>query len=326
MSTLPTHSKSLTRHPPSPTLSLTSLPLPSASPPYHLIRTHATTLTSGELTWPEPLSLPTSIPGFDLAGTVVVAPPDSPFQPGEKVYALTSFSRQGNAREYSVALTEELATMPRGVTWEEAASVPLSALSAWQALFVHAGLSAPGKEGGESAGRKRVLVTAAAGGVGVWAVQLARAAGAEVVGTCGAANGEFVRGLGADEVLDYKVTDLKEWVGAEEGRRFDVTLDCVGGKTLEDAWTCVKDGGVVISVAQPPETMKPTEGIRTDVRSVWFIVESNGQQLGEIKRLVEDGKCKGVVDSVWEIENWEKALERLKGGHTRGKVVLKLAE
>ena len=216
--------------------------------------------------------------------------------------------------------------MPRGVAWEEAASVPLSALSAWQALFVHAGLSASGKEGGENARRKRVLVTAAAGGVGVWAVQLARAAGAEVVGTCGAANGEFVRGLGADEVLDYKVTDLKEWVGAEEGRRFDVVLDCAGGKTLEDAWTCVKDGGVVISVAQPPETKKPTENVRKDVRSVWFIVEPSRQQLGEIMRLVENGKCKGVVDSVWEIENWEKALERLKGGHTRGKVVLKLAE
>jgi D-arabinose 1-dehydrogenase-like Zn-dependent alcohol dehydrogenase len=83
---------------------------------------------------------------------------------------------------------------------------------------------------------------------------------------------------------------------------------------------------VVISVAQPPETKKPTEDVRKDVRSVWFIVEPSRQQLREIMRLVENGKCKGVVDSVWEIENWKKALERLKGGHTRGKVVLKLAE
>lgn len=107
--------------------------------------------------------------------------------------------------------------MPRGVAWEEAASVPLNALGAWQALFVHAGLGAPRKEGGESAGRKRVLVTAAGNGARVWAVQPARAARAEVVKTCGPANEGFVRGLGADEVLDYKITDLKEWVGAEEG-------------------------------------------------------------------------------------------------------------
>lgn len=135
-----------------------------------------------------------------------------------------------------------------------------------------------------------------------------------------------VVGLEVDEMLDYKVTVLKKWVGAEEEQRFDIVLDCVGGKTLEDAWTCVKDGGLVISVAQPPGTKKPTEDARKDVRSVWFIVEPNGQQLGEIVRLVEDGKCKGVVDSVWEIENWEKALERLNGGHTRRKVVLKLAK
>ncbi|OCL12513.1 NAD(P)-binding protein [Glonium stellatum] len=326
MSTLPTNSKSLTRRPSSGTLSLNLLPLPSAPPPYHLIRTHATTLTSGELTWPEPLTLPTPIPGFDLAGTVVTAPPNSPFQPGEKVYALTSFSRQGNAREYSVALTEELAKMPRTVGWEEAASVPLSALSAWQALFVHTALTAPGKKSAESAERKRVLVTAAAGGVGVWGVQLAKLAGVEVAGTCGAANAEFVRDLGADDVLDYKVTDLKEWVKADERRQFDVVLDCVGGKTLEDAWTCAKDGGVVISVAQPPETKKPAEGVRKDVRSVWYIVEPNGQQLGEITNLIEDRSCKGVVDSAWEIEEWGKAFKRLNGGHARGKVVLKLAQ
>ena len=107
--------------------------------------------------------------------------------------------------------------MPRGVTWEEAASVPLNALGAWQASFVYAGLGAPRKEGGESAGRKRVLVTAAGNGVRVWAVQPARAVRAEVVKTCGPANERFVRGLGADEVLDYKVTVLKGWGGAEEG-------------------------------------------------------------------------------------------------------------
>lgn len=83
---------------------------------------------------------------------------------------------------------------------------------------------------------------------------------------------------------------------------------------------------MAISVAQPPEAKKPTEDIQKDMRSVWFIVKPNGQQLGEFVKLVEDGKCKGVVDSVWEVENWEKALERLNGEHTRGKVVLKLVE
>jgi NADPH:quinone reductase-like Zn-dependent oxidoreductase len=303
------------------------LPQESNQSQYHLIRTYATALTSGELTWPEPLLPSTPIPGYDLAGTIVSAPPASKFKPGDEVYALTSFSRQGNAREYSVALEEELALRPKGLRWAEAASVPLSALSAWQALSVHAGLAAPDLNAGEDAvhaeeKRARVLVTAAAGGVGVWGVQLAHAAGAEVVGTCGTSNVEFVRGLGADEVVNYTKVGLKEWLNGHEGRKFDVVLDCVGGQTLSDAWTCVKEGGVIVSVAQPPESKRPESGVSAEVRQVWFIVEPNGSQLALVTSLIEAGRCNGVVDSVWAVVDWEKAFERLNGGHLQGKVVI----
>ncbi|KAF2500401.1 NAD(P)-binding protein [Lophium mytilinum] len=307
---------------------LSCLPLPLLkSDKYHLIRTHATALTSGELRWPEPLLPTTPIPGYDLAGTIVSTPSHSKFKPGDEVYALTSFSRQGNAREYSVALEEELALRPKNVEWEEAASVPLSALSAWQGLFVHAGLKVPGLQpDAKEAGKKqaRVLVTAAAGGVGVWGVQLAHAAGAEVMGTCGRANVEFVKGLGADEVVDYAQIGLKQWVGGKEERKFDVILDCVGGQTLTDAWTCVREYGIIISVAEPPEGKKPGEGVSAGVRQAFFIVDPHGSQLAQITSLIEEGICKGVVDSAWALGDWENAFQKLSDGHARGKVVLKL--
>jgi len=341
--------RSLRRTGPSKTLSYADdFPDPtSKSDPdtskFYLIHTHAVALTRGELAWPEPLSVPIPIPGYDIAGTIVCAPtvPASkrgseqtipPFKPGDAVYALTSFSRQGNAREVSIALEDEIALKPKNLGWEEAASVPLSALTAYQALFVHAGLKPPTVEAERTAREnegknigKRVLVTAAAGGVGVWAVQLAHAAGARVVGTCGTSNVDFVKSLGADEVIDYSGTNLLDWVNeVRENRAFDIVLDCVGGQALEDAWKTAKPGGRVISVAEPPDTKKPKEGVQEGVESRWFIVEPNGSQLEEITKFIEGGKGKGVVDSVYDLQDWEKAFERLESGHAKGKVVLKV--
>ncbi|KAF2252556.1 putative zinc-binding oxidoreductase [Trematosphaeria pertusa] len=300
-------------------------PNPAEYPECYTIRVKATALTRGELTWPEPLLPDIPVPGFDVAGEVVstpIAPGEYAFKPGDEVYALTTFTWKGNARELSLATEKELSLKPKNLNWGEAASVPLSALSAYQALFIHGGLNSP--EQGENSG-KRVLVTAASGGVGIWGVQLAHEAGAEVVGTCSTANIDFVKGLGADTVIDYTKTDLLEWVTqGRESRGFDVILDCIGGQTLSASWKCARRGGKVISVAEPPDPKRPADGTAEDVEGVWFIVKANGNQLVEVTSLIEQGKARAVVDSVYELEQWGKAFERLEGGHAKGKVVLKV--
>lgn len=306
-------------------------PTPTNSSSNYIIRTHATAITREELTWPEPLIPEIPVPGYDLAGVVISAPtaphPDNgtyQFKPGDEVYAMTIFSGKGNARDISEAHEKELALKPKNMSWEETATVPLSALSAWQALFVHGKLTPDFTSRSQNVG-KRVLVTAASGGVGIWGIQIAHHAGAEVVGTCGPSNIEFVKGLGADLVLDYTKTNLLEWVSEDkEARGFDLILDCIGGQTLVDAWKCGRKGGIVVSVAEPPDKKKPTEGVTEGVEGVWFVVSESGVQLSQIAKLVEEGKCKGVVDSVYDLEQYREAFERLEAGHAKGKVVLKL--
>jgi NADPH:quinone reductase-like Zn-dependent oxidoreductase len=162
----------------SKSLILTTRPVPIPRPDSeeHLIQVHTTALTNGELLWPKNFPVPEPndkelIPCFDFAGTVITAPPTSPFHPGDEVCARTNYNRAGCGREYTIAITDELALRPRSFTWAESATVPMSAQTAWQALFVHAGLVA---EPGEGAQGKRIFVTAASGSVGTWVVQLAR--------------------------------------------------------------------------------------------------------------------------------------------------------
>ncbi len=254
-----------------------------------------------------------------MAGSVVIAPSDSPFTVGDEVYARTNYYRTGTAQEYATAPTEELALRPKRLTWAESATVPMSAETAWQALFVNAGLK---PEAGAGAKGKRVFVTAASGGVGTWVVQLARWAGAEVIGTCGSDNVEWVKSLGASEVIDYKNTDVKEWATSDESRKADIVIDCIGRKSLEDAWWVVKDGGVLISIFQPPEEVKPVGFAGKDIMNLFFIMESNGTQLTEITKLIDGGSFVPALDSVFSLEKFEEAFAKLESGKTRGKVVL----
>ena len=291
----------------------------------HLIRVHTVAPCAGELLWtanypvPDPQSK-VLIPCDDVAGTVIAAPPSSPFKVGDEVYGRTNYHRTGCAAEYAIGRTEELALKPKNLSWAEAVTVPLSSLTAWQAFFVQAGL---GEFSPDSYRGKRVLVTAASGGVGIWAVQLAKLAGAEVVGTCGPKNVDFVRSLGATEVLDYTVTSMKEWAQTE-GNKVDLVLDCVGKKTLEDAWWAVKDGGVLISIYQPPEMVKPADWAGKDVRNLFFIMVPDGDSLARISKSIEEGKCKPVLHSVWPLEKFEEAFKVADSGHARGKVVIDL--
>lgn len=324
--TTPTTAPALTHDLETHTLYIKTLPVPATTnPEEHLIEVKATALTNGELTWPEPATVSPAIPGYEVSGTVIHAPAKSPFPVGSEVYARTGFERQGNARQYSVALTGELGHKPENLSWAEAATVPLSALTAWQALFVHASFAPPGTDLARNAA-KRVLITAAAGGVGVWAIQLARVAGiGEIVGTCGPTNIEFVKSLGAHEVVDYtRHKDLSVWVNGRDEDKFDLVIDGVGGAGLEQAWMCVKDGGLLISIVMPPDGKKPSSGVGEDVKGLFFIVEADGGQLEKITGLIEKGECRAVVDSEYRLEDYQKAFEKVKAGRLRGKVVLTL--
>ncbi|MCJ1263506.1 hypothetical protein MMC22_003376 [Lobaria immixta] len=279
-------------------------PSPSPSSSQYLIRVHATALTANELTWRETITRPLPIPGHDVSGTIVSVPAEGPanFNANDEVFALTSFSRDGAAAEYVLAEEHELARKPGAISHEEAVAVPLSALTAWQALFTHAALEAG----------QLVLVLGAAGGVGTMAVQLARWNGARVVGTCSEGKVGFVKSLGAHEVIDYQKSRV-------DGK-FEVVLDCVGGETQEGGWEHVKEGGILMSVAEPlkDESKKQFPGIR----SLFFVVEPNGTQLERIAKAIDEGKVKPVVDRVFPLEKGEAAFELLAHGRTRGKIVL----
>ncbi|KAK2791073.1 hypothetical protein FQN52_005027 [Onygenales sp. PD_12] len=314
---------------------LTTGPLPTLtpnSPTEHLIRVHATSPCAGELSWPAWAGEYFSseiVPCYDLTGTVVTAPEGSPFPVGTEVWARTNVGHPGNAREYTVAYTGELAKRPVGVDAVTAASVPLSAITAVQCLFEHGGLAGlkGGEEGRKANKGKRLLITNASGGVGVWLVQLAREAGVgEIVGVCGSGNVEFVKGLGVTEVIDYRKLSVREWMGMDGGekKKVDLVIDCKGGQSLADSWLAVKDGGRLLSICGPPEDQKPAGCEAKDVKNYFFIMEPRGADLDDVARLFDEGKVKAVVDSVWKLEEYQEAFGKLDAGHSRGKIIITL--
>ncbi|KAH0541431.1 hypothetical protein FGG08_004121 [Glutinoglossum americanum] len=303
------------------------VPIPSLGPNDVLLRIHATAVIAPELTWPETHTTrsgtprPFPIPGHDLSGTIAALgtsiPSSFPYKIGDEVFALTAFSRDGAEAEYAIALPAEIAPKPQTLNHIQAAAVPLSALTAWQALFDHAGLDP--LDHGRNVG-KRVLITGAAGGVGIFAVQLAHWAGIHVIGTASTRNVDFIRSLGADEAIDYTTVSFADTI-----RNADIVFDCVGGDTLARCWDVVKqDGGVLISVAQPAslEVAKQHPG----VKRVWPIVSPNGEQLGQIRQLVDKGMIRPEVETVMRLEDANKAFELGGKGHTRGKIVLEVLE
>jgi NADPH:quinone reductase-like Zn-dependent oxidoreductase len=296
-------------------LVLEDVPKPVAGEHEALVRVHASGITPTELTWKETYQacdgaerIPT-IPGHELSGAVEeLGPGVSEPAIGEAVYALTSFCRDGTAAEYVVVKAEDLAPKPRTVEHSAAAAVPLSALTAWQALADHAGLRAG----------QRVLIHGGAGGVGTFAVQLAHLHGAHVIATASTRNVEFVLGLGADGVVDYTKARFESLV-----RDVDVVLDTIGGDTLERSWRTVRKGGVLVSIVQ---NVSQERAASCGVRGVFFIVEPSRSQLIEIARLIDTGKLRPVIGKVLPLEQAREAFEHGLAGHNRGKIVLRVAE
>jgi NADPH:quinone reductase-like Zn-dependent oxidoreductase len=198
----------------------------------------------------------------------------------------------------------ELAPKPRSLEHASAAATPLSGLTAWQALFDHARLT-PGQ---------RVLIHGAAGGVGSFAVQIARWRGAHVIGTASARNGEFVRKLGADDVIDYGATPFETVV-----RDVDVVLDTIGGTTTEKSWSVLRRNGLLVTIVRQPS---PEWTAGRAARGLFFVVEPSRAQLNELSHLIDAGMIRPIVDAVLPLDQAREAYERGIRDHPRGKLVL----
>ncbi len=286
------------------------VPVPDLGPGDALVRVHAAGISPAEFTWqvwetPDGRSRLPAIPSHELSGVVVAITPEvQNVATGDAVYALTDFFRDGAAAEYIAVRAADLAPQPRTLDHAQAAATPLSALTAWQALFDHAHLS-PGQ---------RVLIHGAAGGVGSFAVQLAHWRGAHVIGTASARNVAFVRELGADEVIDYRATPFETAT-----RDVDIVLDTIGGETLERSWSVLRHGGVLVTVLRPPS---PDWASAREARGVFFIVEPRRDQLIELGGLIDAGAVRPMVEAVLPLAQAREAYTRGAREHPRGKLVL----
>ena len=308
-------------------------PQPSPGPGEVLVRVYAAGVIANELKWDEtyqtkagsPLTLP--IPGRDLSGVVAEIGPGVPEVPGvttlikgSEVYAMLDYGRDGAQADYTVALPNELVPKPSTLDHVQAAAVPLSALTAWQALFDHAHLAAG----------QTVLIHGGAGGVGVFAVQLAHWAGAQVITTASARNRDFMRELGvaANEIIDYTTTRFEEVLHS-----VDMVFDMVGGDTLQRSWQVIKPGGVLVSIVSPSPPAaaqaamsKAKGGGGHDVRFVYFIVGPNRDELIQIGALIDAGHLRPIIDTVFPLAQARQAYEQAAKGHTRGKIVLRVMD
>jgi NADPH:quinone reductase-like Zn-dependent oxidoreductase len=249
------------------------------------------------------------IPGADIAGVVEkIGSKITKFKAGDPVFAYVSLKGGGGYAEYALGTERDTAAKPKSLSYAEAAAVPIVALTAWQALIDTARLGA-----GQTA-----LIHGGSGGVGSFAIQIAKARGAKVIATASTANQELLKELGADVAIDYtkqKFEDIAKDV--------DVVLDSVGEDTLARSYRVVKRGGFIVSlVARPERAALDKRGIRGAALSV----EPNSDELAEIGKLIDQKKIKVIVSQTFPLSDAAKAQEQVATGHTRGKVVLKVAD
>ncbi|MFE5489916.1 NADP-dependent oxidoreductase [Streptomyces virginiae] len=274
-----------------------------------LVRVHAAgvnpvdwkTRASGALiAWGE-----TPIVGWDVSGTVeAVGPGVTLYAPGDEVYGMPHFPRQaGGYAEYVVAPARHFARKPASLDHVQAAALPLAALTAWQALVDTAGVTAG----------QRVLVHAAAGGVGHLAVQIAKARGAYVIGTASAAKHDVLRELGADELIDYRSVDFAEAVAD-----VDVVLDALGGETAERSLKVLRPGGHLVSLPGPDSVPAGADGVNAS----WVLVDPDLRGLEAIADLADKGLLKPLVETVLPLAEAARAHEIGEQGRTTGKIVL----
>jgi NADPH:quinone reductase-like Zn-dependent oxidoreductase len=284
------------------------VPRPEAGAHEVLVRVHAAgvnpvdwKIREGDL---GKIALP-AIMGSDFSGEVEALGPEvTEFRVGESVFGSVA-DESGSYAEYALADTSTIIEKPAGLDYIQAAAITIPAMTAWQALFDTAKLQSG----------QKVLIHAAAGGVGSFAVQFAKWKGAYVIGTASGSNAELVRSLGVDEFIDYRSTRFEDRV-----RDADVVFDTIGGETQERSWTVLKRGGLLVSIVQPPsEKTAAAHGVRGI-----FMVENAKRTdvLRQIAELVASGRVKANVETILPLREARKAQELSQSGHARGKIVL----
>jgi NADPH:quinone reductase-like Zn-dependent oxidoreductase len=248
-------------------------------------------------------------PGFDVSGVVEqTGPKATKFKAGDAVFAMLDLRRVsgGGYAEYAIVKESEAAAKPAKISHTDAAGIPLVALTAWQALFDTAKL-----EKGQT-----VLIHAGAGGVGSMAIQLAKSRGAKVIATASKDNLDFLKQLGADEVIDYRNQKFEE-----VAKDVDVVLDTIGGDTQERSWGVLKKGGVLVSIVGRPSQQKAKDA---GVRGEGILVHVDAKELEQIAKLLADGTIHPVQTQILPLADAAKAQEMSETRHTRGKIVLRV--
>lgn len=249
------------------------------------------------------------IPGMDASGIVEkTGAKIVKFKTGDPVYAFFTLEREGGYAQFVIAKANEIAVKPKALSYEEAAAVPAVGSTAWQALIETAKLEAA----------QTVLIQGGSGGVGHCAIQIAKARGAHVIATASTNNQDFLKKMGADEAIDYTKTKFEDVV-----KDVDVVLDAVGGETLARSYGVVKKGGIIVSIAdEPDEAVLKAHGIR----GVSISAVPKASVLEELTALIDAKKLMPVVSKTFPLAEVAKAQEAIATRHTRGKIVLKVAE
>ena len=289
-------------------------------------------IRNGEFKRILPYRLPLIL-GHDVAGVVVgVGSRVRRFKPGDEVYARPADGRIGAFAEFIAIKDEDVAIKPKALSMEDAASMPLVGLTAWQALIERANL----KKG------QKVLIHAGSGGVGTFAIQLAKHVGATVATTTSTANVALVRSLGADVVIDYKNEDF-----AHVLHDYDVVLNSLDKATLEKSLGVLKPGGQLVSISGPPDAAFArsigaswvlrtimgvlSHGIRAKAKRrratySFLFMRANGEQLAQITALIDDGIIRPVVDRVFPFASTKEAMAYVEAGRAKGKVVVSMTQ
>jgi NADPH:quinone reductase-like Zn-dependent oxidoreductase len=245
--------------------------------------------------------------GWDFSGVIEQTGPGvNGWKAGDEVYARPDLGRNGAYAEYIAVRASEIQRKPKALDHIHSAAIPLAALTAWQALF----------DTGQLQAGQKVLIHAAAGGVGTFAVQLAKWKGAYVIGTASARNHEFLRELGADETIDYNTTRFEDVV-----KDADLVLDAMAGETRERSWQVLKKGGILVSIlGQPSQEAAKEHG----VRAAGIFVQANPAELQELANLTDAGKLRPIIEAVLPLAEAAQAHEKNATLHTKGKIVLRV--
>ncbi len=279
-----------------------------------LVKVHATSVMPTEFSWYPTFNTTTGEPrpfpivlSHELSGEVesVGANVDI-VKIGDEAYGMNDWFTNGAQAEYCVASVQALAQSPKSLDHVQAAVVPISALTAWQGLFDRAGL-----ESGQ-----RILIHGGSGAVGTFAVQLARWRGAHVIATTSGGNLDFVRSLGADEVIDYQTARFEDEVSD-----IDVVFDSVGGDALNRSWNVLRANGKLVTIAS-----SSVENVEQRAKDAFMLVQANGSQLAEISGLIDGNVLRVYAEGAFPLDRARDAYERARRGRMRGKIALSVAE